>query len=243
MFIILIFMRLHDFARSSLIHLNLADDLERQRPKVVDLPPSVSVVFCLPSLTILSDPIHRYNINTPSTPGIAMGRPSDISEWERSRLMTPTNILQRLYDEIVSYLIDEQEQAAIRNKFNWHKNVSQDVKHWGQETFQCFLAQNSYPSSLPLLVEAGPILYSITVYLSRFPFDSAPSGDTPPINTYEELLRAIFWMLPGRAYLDEPRTTSDQRKILFQSLADTGGNSDISETEHNILDIISSSRM
>src|ERR1700733_10640821 len=160
-----------------------------------------------------------------------MARPSDISEWERSGLMSPTNILQRFYDEIVSCIIEEQERAAIQNKFTWRKSDSQDVKHWDQKTFYSFLTQNSHPSSLPLLAGAGPILYSSMVYLSRFPFGSTQSGNTPPINTFEDLVRAVFWMLPDRAYLDGPRNASDQRKILFQSLADTGGNADISETE------------
>jgi len=172
-----------------------------------------------------------------------MSPPSEISEWERSGSMTPASILQKLYDKVVSYVIDEQEQAAIRDKFNWRTSISEDIKIWDKVTFQTLLAQNSYPSSQPLLVEAGPIIYSSMVCLSRFPFGSTQSKDNLPINTYEDLLRAIFWMLPERACLDEPRTTSDHRKILFQSLADTGGKSDIDETEHEILEIISSHRI
>jgi hypothetical protein len=47
-------------------------------------------------LAILADQNHPYEIDTFTIPNMAMGRPSDVSEWEQSGLMTPTNILQRL---------------------------------------------------------------------------------------------------------------------------------------------------
>ncbi|RDL33726.1 uncharacterized protein BP5553_08094 [Venustampulla echinocandica] len=204
-----------------------------------------------------------------------MPPPSDISDWEKSGLMTPEKIRQRLYDQIVSYCFDENEHAALREKFNSPVVGMNGIKHWDQAIFQNFLSELSIPSSLPLLTEAGPILFSSAVYMSRFPFNTQPIRDLPSNLTYEDLLRAIFWVLPERASVDRTRTASDQRRIIFQSLADISGDFGFDEEEekkiaaqrafqvvdhsrdwalsnydeegdemyHDILDVISSSRM
>jgi hypothetical protein len=139
--------------------------------------------------------------------------------------MTQPKILQRLYDEIVSCAETPDEHSELRQRFSAVTKNSNNAQTWDATAFTSFLAQNSSPSSLPLLEEVAPILYSSAVYLSNFPFHSCLVASAKSNLTYEALLRATFWSIPGRShrYLDRARSASDQRRLLFQSLADING--------------------
>lgn len=147
--------------------------------------------------------------------------------------MTQPKILQRLYAEIVSCAESPVEHSELRKRFSAIIKNSNHVQDWDPSDFQSFLAQNSSPSSLPLVVEVAPILHATTAHPSNFPFHSS-LGDSLKSNiTYEGLLRAIFWMIPGRSnrYLDRARSSSDQRRLFLQSLADIKGNFPFDEFE------------
>jgi hypothetical protein len=155
-----------------------------------------------------------------------------IQEWEWTGLMTTDQVLQRLDDEINEYIIFvELEHAALRNNFDSVCLVDSDgTKYWSESIFVNFLAR-SVPFSAAVFVETGKIIYANALYLGSFPF----KADNTRL-TYEKLLRFLFWVLPERAtrlmggalssrnekdtIIVRVRTAADQRRLLFQSLAE-----------------------
>ncbi|KAF4624205.1 hypothetical protein G7Y89_g13968 [Cudoniella acicularis] len=164
-----------------------------------------------------------------------------IPEWEKAGLMTRERVMDRLHKTMKFHF--DQGAFALRENFNTFAVEIHGFNYWNQESFINFLGKNSKPSSLPLVADAGTILFHLAQYLGSFPFRTGPSETSPPAIGFEELLGAIFWLLPGNAerstgagsmgddvYM-RARSAADRRRLLFESLADSKGDFAFDETE------------
>jgi hypothetical protein len=123
---------------------------------------------------------------------------------------------------------------------------SEDVKFGNRDqTFQRFLELPGeiqdrvwfYALPDPLFSEVGPILYSTALNLGMFPFNT--EEESPSFLTYEMFVRAVLWVHPERfdvmgagaqfggdgvaRIVNRFRSSTDQRRLLFESLADCKG--------------------
>ncbi|KAM5438265.1 hypothetical protein MferCBS31731_005126 [Microsporum ferrugineum] len=154
---------------------------------------------------------------------------SDIEQldrWVIDGCMTPERILKRVTEQHGHCGLRESEYIRLQNFFDSHCVQEAGTAHLDRDTFVSFLKT---PSNVPSLFdEAGDILYSSVLYLSRYPFRLSTSQTM----TLEEFARALVWALIDAPFdelrarplyaegnLCRGRTWADHRRAIFQSLA------------------------
>ncbi|KAK2831982.1 hypothetical protein FQN49_006972 [Arthroderma sp. PD_2] len=158
-----------------------------------------------------------------------MWRESDIElldGWIKEGNMIPERILERLTEARGYGGLQESEYIGIKRAFASHGVEEAGTVRLGEDGFISFLKSSSTTPSL--LNEAGNILYSSLLYLSKYPFQL----DASQTMTLGGFSRAILWALidhpfgeiRGRTLYAESnfcrgRTPADYRRAIFQSLA------------------------
>ncbi|KAH6679042.1 hypothetical protein B0J14DRAFT_289694 [Halenospora varia] len=157
--------------------------------------------------------------------------PDSIETWVKNGLMDSETISKRFYEEVVCWTLTEEQHLEIRKKFDSYVPFEAQA-HWDEETFTKYLAENSQSSSIPLLKEAAPILFSLMVYLSTFPLTIHKKNSEPPTLTYEDLIRAMHWLqLDPNDGLDRTKSPTDRRRYLFLGLADISDDFEFNKSE------------
>ncbi|KAH8687249.1 hypothetical protein BGZ60DRAFT_425164 [Tricladium varicosporioides] len=124
-----------------------------------------------------------------------------------------------------------KEVVHFQAKFSAHSINIAGIDYWNEVSLRNFLAVESSSSFLYLRDEVSPILFEVLQYLGCFPFRMNGGQPRPAAITCDELLSAVFWLLPGKAqkgtgagtigndiYM-RARSAADQRRLLFESLA------------------------
>ncbi|EFE32160.1 uncharacterized protein ARB_01051 [Trichophyton benhamiae CBS 112371] len=158
-----------------------------------------------------------------------MGPESDaeqLDKWISGGYMTPERILNRLTESSEYCGLRESEYIGLKEFFDRQGTEEAGIAYVDRDAFVSFLKGSSPVFSL--FDEAGDILYSSVLYLSRYPFDLGTSRKM----TLEQLARALIWALidapfndlRARTLYDESnfcrgRTWADHRRAIFQSLA------------------------
>ncbi|EFR01686.1 hypothetical protein MGYG_04689 [Nannizzia gypsea CBS 118893] len=146
--------------------------------------------------------------------------------WITGGHMTPERILTRLTENHDHCGLRESEYARLKELFDSHGTQEGGISYIDRDVLVSLLKSSS---SVPSLFdEAGDILYSSVLYLSKYPFQLGMSSKM----TLEELARALVWALIDAPFnelrastlyeegnLCRGRTRADHRRAIFQSLA------------------------
>ncbi|KAH8684227.1 hypothetical protein BGZ60DRAFT_559939 [Tricladium varicosporioides] len=158
--------------------------------------------------------------------------PESIETWVKNGLMDPEMISKRFYKEVVFLTFTEEQHLEIRKKFNSYLSLSEVETYWDEAMFTKYLAENSQYSSILLLKEAAPILFSMMVYLSTFPLTIHKRISEPLTLAYEDLITAMHWLQPDpNDGLDRTKSPTDRRRYIFLSLADISGDFKYNQSE------------
>ncbi|KAH6682626.1 hypothetical protein B0J14DRAFT_555914 [Halenospora varia] len=154
-----------------------------------------------------------------------------LGKWEGLGLLSPPSIMNRLQALVKRAL--GPEEGHLQAKFSAHSIKIGGIDYWNETSIKNFLASKSSLSSASLRDEVSPILFEVLQYLGSFPFRENCGDSKLAAITCDELLRATFWLLPGKAqkgtgagilgddiYM-RARSAADQRRLLFESLANT----------------------
>lgn len=149
-----------------------------------------------------------------------------LDKWISGGYMTPERILNRLTEGHEYCGLRESEYIGLKEFFDSQGTEESGIEYIDRDALVSFLRRSSPVPSL--FDEAGDILYSSVLYLSRYPFEMGTSQKM----TLEQLARALIWALidapfnelRARTLYQESnfcrgRTWADHRRAIFQSLA------------------------
>jgi hypothetical protein len=153
-----------------------------------------------------------------------------LADWMAKGLLRPDRLLKSLDEDIENGIFSSEERRNLRHHFKSHGNKAGAEEILTEVTLTTLLKSLLVDfAHFELLEKAGSILFRSLVYLSSYPFPSKAD-----YLTYEGLARALLLALPSRARkfmgscsFNRARTMSDERRLIFQSLASSKGGKDL----------------
>jgi hypothetical protein len=153
-----------------------------------------------------------------------------IPKWEKLGLLSPSSIASRLHNEIAGQC--PKEYTRLKTQFLVYSIEKEKTHYWDENSLKNYLAAESSENVAHYSNAVHSVIFRLLRYLSEFPFGTNLDTLEVGLITSEELLRAVFWLLPGKAeralgagslnndvYM-RARSAADQRRILFEGLAD-----------------------
>ncbi|EPE27652.1 hypothetical protein GLAREA_04443 [Glarea lozoyensis ATCC 20868] len=159
-----------------------------------------------------------------------MGFDPRIPKWEELGLLSPSSIASRLHKEIIGRCL--KEDTRLRSQFLLYSVKKGNTQYWNESSLKNFLTVDSIENIAHHSNVVYSVIFLLLRYLSEFPFGTKLNTSDPGLITSEELLRAVFWLLPGKAERAlgagclgaavnvRARSAADQRRLLFEGLAD-----------------------
>jgi hypothetical protein len=125
--------------------------------------------------------------------------------------------------------------TGFRNKFLTHSCNKGENQYWNGTSLKIIFLSEFENCGASLIEEVSPIVFKLLKYLSSVPFRTNLDVLEPDLIKTEELLRAVFWLLPREAqnttwmrslagYVHMgARSAADQRRLFFEGLANFEG--------------------
>ncbi len=140
-----------------------------------------------------------------------------LRNWRDLGQLSSSQFLERM-DKRVQELTLDDKTSQLSNLDQIHDEATLQIYLHDVEFFSA--------ASIKVLKKAGPVLFRMLVYLSRYPFLPPPNYSETPVLTPDGLLRAV--VLVNSKYSDQflsdgnytrAHTPADHCRMLFQGLA------------------------